>query len=71
MSKPEGKITAIYLDSGKKIVPEAVRELGSNFVVKLGPRTVLVVPGSKIQSVETEFETEAALAEVFGEVFGK
>lgn len=65
MDVQNGKITAIWLDSGKKLtVSQAVMDKG-NFVVRSGEHSMLLIPAHKVQSVEVEYPTKEEVDEVF------
>lgn len=61
-----GKITALWLDSGKKIeVTRGVAEVKGSLFVRVSDTSVLVVPGGKVQSIEVKYASKEELDEVF------
>lgn len=60
-----GKITALWLDSGKKLDVQTCVQVGGHFFIRTGGRTLLIVSGAKVQSVETQYETKEELDEIF------
>jgi len=62
------KVTAIYLDSGKRV---EVLELGQDasrpnaYFVRVSPTVVLLVPTAKIQSMEVVYPTPEEADKVF------
>lgn len=61
-----GKVIALYLDSGKKLVVtrEIVQTTGG-FLVRTGDRSVQIVPAHKVATVEIEYATKEEADEVF------
>lgn len=61
------RITAIYLDSGKRVEVQEIRQDPNNraggFIVRTGPKTALVIPSDKIQSIEVTYEEAKDLDE--------
>lgn len=63
------KVTAIYLDSGKRVEVQQIAQDPNNraggFVVRTGPTTALVIPATKIQSIEVTYEDAKDLDKAF------
>jgi hypothetical protein len=53
------------LDSGKKLDVQTCVQVGGHFFIRTGGRTLLIVSGAKVQSVETQYETKEELDEIF------
>lgn len=63
------RITAIYLDSGKRVEVQEIAQDPNNraggFVVRTGSTTALVIPSTKIQSIEVTYEAAKDLDVAF------